>query len=417
MSQDTTSQSSNVKQKLFYGYIIVLISFLAMAINAGSRGAFGVFLKPMLEDIGSTRGLISGAFSLSQLVNACFSILAGRLSDEFGPRIVITFCGLFMGIGYLLMSQTTTLWQMYLFYGALIGVGTTFYTPIMSTVAKWFSTRRNTMIGIVSAGGSIGTMILPLFASWLITSYDWHISFAVLGSIILAVLIISAQFLKKDPTKSGQQAYGDDTKTEIGSHLQSEDISLKQAILTRQFWLLTLVYFLFGFGGFTLTVHIVPYATDQGISATSAASIVSVIGGIGIVSRLVMGGIGDKFGERRVFLIGFIFRLVAVLWLMSAKELWMLYLFAIGFGFSFGLGAQIVPWIAKVFGTRSLGAISGACTVGWYIGVALGPFIAGYIYDSTQSYQWAFLTIAIITLLGIVISRLIPAIVIKQKNA
>lgn len=196
MAGDKILQSSTLKQKLFYGYIIVLIGFIVLAVNTGSRSAFGIFLKPMLTDLGLTRGITSGAFSLSLLINAVLCVPIGWLLDKLGPRIIITFCGFFIGLGYLFMSQVNTTWQLYLFYGVIIGIGSTVYVPAVSTVARWFTTRRSIMTGIVGSGGSMGTLIAPLLANWLISIYDWRSAFAILGGVILVLVIVSAQFLR-----------------------------------------------------------------------------------------------------------------------------------------------------------------------------------------------------------------------------
>jgi len=407
-------QSSEPKQKLFYGYIIVLIAFLVMAINAGSLAAFGIFLKPMVADLDLNRGLTSGAFSFSQLITGSLGILAGRFLDKLGLRSIITFCGLFTGLGYLLMSLATTTWQLYLFYGVLIGIGGTIYVPAMSTVVRWFKTRRNMMTGIVGAGGSIGQLIAPLLAAWLISTYDWHLSFAIMGCIILIVVVVSAQFLRTAPNTSGQFAPVENTSNELNDQLKSNDISLQKAILTRQFWLCVMVYFVIGFCTYTILVHIAPYATDQGISATNAASIVSLIGGVGIIGRLMMGSIGDRFGENRTILIGFVTMLTAMIWLMFAKELWMLYPFAVVFGFSWSAGTVGAALIAEIFGLSSHGTILGACNFGYSIGMAIGPLIAGYIFDRTNNYEIAFLIVIAITILGIVVTTLLQSMQAKR---
>jgi MFS family permease len=415
MPDTKISQSPAVKQKLFYGYIIVLIVSIVMALYSGSFSTFGIFLKPMLTDLDLTRGLTSGAFSLSWLITGSLSILSGKLLDKFGPRI-ITICGLFMGIGYLLMALVTTIWQLYLFYGVIIGIGGTVYVPAMSMVVRWFKTRRNMMTGIVGASGAIGSLIAPLLANWLILTYDWHLSFAVFGIIILIVVVVSAQFLKSNPNRSRQMTPVENTSNELNHQLKGKDISLKKAILTRQFWLCAMFFFVLGFCVFAILVHIAPYTTDQGISTTNAASIVSIIGGIGIVGRLMMGSIGDRFGENRTILIGFTTMSAAMIWLMFAKELWMLYPFAIVFGFSWSAGTVGSPLIAEIFGLRSHGTILGACNFGYSIGATIGPFMAGYIFDLTNSYEIAFVIITIIAVLGIVVTILLQSIQAKQAR-
>jgi MFS family permease len=416
MTNTEISQSPEPQQKLFYGYIIVLIAFLVMTVNAGSRTTFGIFLKPVLADLELTRGLISGAFSISQLITGVLSIPAGRLMDKLGPRSIITICGLFMGIGHLLMSLVTTTWQLYLFYGLIIGIGGTVYVPLMSTVVRWFKTRRNIMTGIIGTGAAIGTLIGPLLADWLISTYDWRTSFAILGIIILIVVVVSAQFLRTAPDRSGQFARIENAGNELIHKLKSNDISLRKAIFTRQFWLCAIIFFVIGFCPWAILVHIAPYATDHGISATNAASIVSLIGGINIVARLIMGSIGDRFGENRAILIGFTSLVMAMIWLMFSKDLWMLYLFAVVFGFSWSAGTVGSAMIAEIFGLRSHGAILGACNFGYSIGVAIGPLSAGYIFDLTNSYEIAFLIVIAFTILGIVVTALLRPIQSKQAG-
>jgi MFS family permease len=414
MNNDKTSQPPAVKQKLFYGYIIVLIAFLVMAIFIGSRAAFGIFLKPMLADLELSRGLITGAFSLSQLITGVLSILAGRFSDKLGSRSIITICGLLLGTGYLLMSLVTTTWQLYLFYGVVIGIGGTVYVPIMSTVARWFKTRRNMMTGIVGTGSAIGILSMPLLADKLISTYDWHVSFALLGIIILIVVVVSAQFLRTAPNRLGQITPAENTHSELNYQLKSNDISLRKAISTRRFWLCAMVFFVIGFCPYSIIVHIAPYATDQGISAANAASILSLIGGMGIVSRPIMGSIGDRFGENRAILICFMGMSAATIWLMFAKELWMLYPFAVAFGFFSSAGTLGSSLIAEIFGLSSHGAILGACNFGFSIGIAIGPLIAGYIFDLTNNYEIAFFIVITIAILGIVVMLLLQSIQAKQ---
>lgn len=414
MTDNKTTQASAPNQKFFYGYVIVLIAFIVLAVNTGSRSAFGIFLKPMLTDLDLTRGITSGAFSLSLLVNALICIPIGGLLDKLGPRKILTFCGFFIGTGYLLMSQVNTVWQLYLFYGVVIGIGGTVYVPAVSTVARWFTTRRSIMTGVVGSGGSIGTLIAPILANWLISIYDWRASFAILGGAILVLVITSAQFLKGDPTKSGQIAYGENTRVEPEFISHKEDISLRKAVLTRQFWVLFTIFLILGLCPYAILVHIAPHATDRGISAADAAGIVALIGGLGVVGRLVLGGVGDRSGEARAIFIGFVVMSAAMVWLLFAKELWMLYLFAVVFGFSWGTGAVGSPLVAEMFGLRSHGAILGACNVGYNIGVAIGPLMAGFIYDITKSYEIAFLIVTIMAVLGILMIILLQSIRTKQ---
>ncbi len=210
MANPEVSPSTGVKQRrFFYGNIIVLASFLVVMIAWGTQYSFGVFFKPVLNEFGWTRAETSGAYSLSIVLLGFFGIIAGRLSDKYGPRLVVTGCGLLLGLGYILMSQLSAIWQIYLFYGVLASIGVAgSWVPLLSTIARWFVRRRGLASGIVAAGIGIGTIILPLLANKLISLYNWRTSFIIFGIISLVVYVVVAQFLRRDPAQMGLLAYG-----------------------------------------------------------------------------------------------------------------------------------------------------------------------------------------------------------------
>ncbi len=380
-----------------------------MMIVHGIYNAFGVFLKPVLIDFGWTRAVTSGAFSLSMIVFGLLGIVMGGLNDRFGPRIVLSLCGFFLGFGYLLVSQVSAIWQLYLFYGVIIGAGMSgTWVPLLSTVARWFTLRRSLMSAIILSGVSIGGFITPQVATYLITIYGWRTSFIILGSTILIVVLLAAQLLKRDPTKVGQLPYGEIRGEAPQLKSGAGGFSLKEAVRLRQFWLLFSMLFSFGFCVFSMLIHIVPHATELGISAVSSARILGTMSGFSIVGRLVLGSAADKIGNRRVFLVSLALMVAALLWVVPAKELWKLYLYAAVYGFAFGGGGTIEsPLAAELFGLRSHGLIFGVVDVGFTIGAAAGPFVAGYIFDVTNSYQVAFLVSAAVGVVGLILAALL----------
>ena len=217
--------------RFFYGYVVVIISFLIMSLTLGLHGSFGIFFKPIMEELGWTRTVISGAFSLSQIMGGLIGIVMGGLNDRFGPRAVMTISGLLIALGYLLMSQIHAVWQLYLFYGIMISVSIAIFTPLLSTVARWFVHRRGMMTGIVFAGSGVGMLIMPLVVNWIISAYDWRISCLVLGAVILIVVVLAAQFLKRDPGQVGQKAYGENNTREEELQLETKALSPKDCRL------------------------------------------------------------------------------------------------------------------------------------------------------------------------------------------
>lgn len=407
MANQEVRQPPEAEPQFFYGFIVVVAAFLIMVVMFGVYYTFGIFFKPVLTEFGWTRAMTSGAFSLSWIVSGLLAIVMGRLTDRFGPRLVMTLCGFFLGLGYLLVSQISAVWQLYLFYGMIIGIGMGgAFVPLMSTVARWFVKRRSMMTGIVLAGIGIGSLIAPPVASRLISTYDWRLSYIILGSIVFVVVILAAQLLRRDPTQVGQVPYGENEEQRF--KLETEAFSLKEAVCTKQFWLVSAMFFCLGFCGFAIMVHIVPHATDLGISAASAANILATIGGMSIVGRVVLGTAADRIGNRQAFIIGFILMSAALFWLAPATEAWKLYLFAAVFGFAYGgCAASESPLVAALFGLSSHGLIMGGVGLGFTSGAAIGSFLAGYIFDFAANYQVAFLVCAVTGVVGLILTTLL----------
>lgn len=392
----------NRQPSFFYGYVIVLAVFSIMVVVWGTYYSFGVILKPMSAEFGWTRAATSSALSLGTFVFGIFTIVSGRLTDRFGPRIVLSVCGLLLGAGYLLLSQISTLWHLYLFYGLVIGVGMGGgFFPLLTTVARWFIKRRGLMTGIAAAGIGAGILIVPVAASWLISGYGWRFAFMAMGLAALVLIILAAQLLKRDPDQMGQLAYGTGELGPGSLNMQASGFSLREAVHTRQFWITWGIFFCGGFVIFTVMVHMAPHATDLGLPATTAAGILSVIGLLSIAGRVVIGSIGDRVGHRSALIISFVPMAMVLFWVMGASEVWMLYLFAIIFGFTYGgFSALEQPVIADLFGLRSLGLLSGFIGWGFTVGGAVGPWLGGRIFDIFGSYQLAFLASGVASAIG-----------------
>jgi MFS family permease len=400
---------SGGESRFFYGYIVVLMAFAIMVIVGGTMFAFGVFFTPLSADFGWTRALTSGAFSLFMVVHGLLSIVVGRLTDRFGPRIVVTLCGFFIGLGYLLMSQISSAWQLYLFYGVIIGVGMGGgFIPQLSTVARWFVKRRGLMSGISIAGIGVGTMVIPSLANWLISDYGWPISYVVMGFIVLVVILSAAQFLWRDPGQIGQLPYGHNELLEEDLTSKVKEFSLREAMRTSQFWLLCGAYLGFGLFLQAVMVHIVPHTIVLGIPSAAAATVLVFIGGFNILGKVAIGGVADRIGNKSALIISFVLTTAALAWLLVANEMWMFYLFAALFGIAYGgLAALPAPVVADLFGLSSHGVIFGVIVFLLTIGGALGPVLAGGIFDVMGSYDWAFVTCLVTSAIGLTLTALL----------
>jgi MFS family permease len=401
--------TKNRAPRFFYGYAIVLAAFFIMMVMWGIHSSFGVFFKPLVAEFGWTRAVVSGAASTSVIVSGLAAIVWGRLADKLGPRLVVTAGGFFLGLGYLLMSQISATWQLYLFAGVIIGIGLgVAWVPLLSPVARWFVKKRGMATGIAVAGVGVGIMIMPPAASWLISNYGWRLAYTIIGIVTLASVVPAAQFLKRDPDQMGLVPYGVDEVKIDSPNLETGGFSLQEAIRTRQFWMLSAMWLCFAFSLETIFVHLVPYATDLGISARSAANILAISGGVSILGGIIIGNIADRTGNRPALIITSILFVGALIWLVVAKELRMLYLLAAIFGFGYGgLFAVESPIVAKLFGLSAHGAIMGSAGVGYMVGGALGPVLAGRIFDITGSYQTAFLISAAASVIALILALLL----------
>ncbi|MFC1937846.1 MFS transporter [Chloroflexota bacterium] len=402
----------NNKPRLFYGYIVITATFFLITLSNGGLRSFAVFLEPMLSEFGWSRTGISGAFTLCLTMSGIFGIIAGRLTDRFGPRLVVTTCGILVGGGLALISQVGAIWHLYLFYGVIVGIGISgFHSPLMSLVARWFVKRRALIAGILTAGLSLGIAVLPPLSSLLISAYGWRVSYIALGGVLTVLVVIGAQFLRRDPGQMGLLPYGADVEKAGNVDLQAIGLSLGEAIRTAQFWLVSLISFCHFFLANVFLLHIVIYAVGLGISVTVAASLLSVGAGVALGSRIIIGGIADRIGNRRTIIIVFAISVAAFSLLLVARELWMLYLFTVMFGLgSWSANAMIPPLSAEVFGLKRHGAIIASTGLVTAAGGAIGPLVAGIIYDVTGSYQLAFVVCIVICIIAIVAAALLRPI-------
>ena len=389
-------------RRLFYGYIVVAAAFLIMGLMWGSLYAFGVFFKSLLAEFGWSRAATSAAFSMASILIGLGSIVTGRLTDRIGPKKVATACGVVLGLAFLLLSTVNSLWQLYVYY-ALVGIGVSgAFVPMASTIARWFVKRRGMMTGVTVAGLGVGTLVMPPLATWLISLFDWRNTYIIIGVTSLVLILAVARLLKRDPKEMGLVPYGEDASDSAGYSL-ANGFTLQEAMATRQFWMLSWIYVFYCLSIGAVLAHIVLHGIDAGASPNQAAVILSFVGALSTTGRIVLGITGDRIGYKRTIAFGFALMSASLFWLLLAKDLWALYLFAVAFGFSYGgLAALFSPFIAEQFGLKSHGIILGVFMIASQIGEAIGPVVTGYVFDVRGSYFVAFLIWAVLATVGLI---------------
>lgn len=408
--------ASKAKTGVFYGWLIVAAGCLILLVEWGCQYSYGVFFTELCQDLNWTRAMVSGAYSLCFLWHGVIYFVAGSLNDRYGPKFTLTISAVVMGIGYALMSVIEAPWQLYIFYGIVIGTGVGFcYVPIASTVSRWFVKRRGTALGFTVAGVGIGMLALAPLAQFLITKFDWRTSYLILAGLVVVIVLPVSRLMRLDPSEKGLLPYGMEeivTKhKQRGNSLPSEvDFSLRQATRTGQFWLLAVMYASSIFTVEIVIVHLKAYAVDFGIAEMTAATALGFVGGASSGGRIVMGGLSDKIGRKICFLIAYFLMAVMMLWLIKAHQAWQLYLFSIVFGFGYGSCSPLFPAAtADWFGKKSHGGIFGLMSLINCIGGAIGPLLAGYIFDTRGSYKPAFIIAAVVLFVAMGLSLIIKA--------
>jgi len=395
--------------------VVTGAGFLIAVVGLGTRYSFGVFFKSIETEFALTRGATSGVFSIYMLLCCVFAVLGGWALDRYGPKVVVFLMGSFTGLSLLLTSQANSAWQLLVSYGLLLSLGTgAIYAVVNSTASRWFDKKRGFVLGITTSGGGFGAIVMAPFATYLISNFGWRTAFIVMGLIAWLVISSMCLILKKDPGDMG--LLPDGVKSEAAQpgpqkkegKAQLTGPSLLQASRTSNFWFLGLVWLLLSLDVHLVFVHVVPYAVDMGNSLMDAAIILALIGGTTIPGRLLVGRASDTIGRKAPAIACALLQVGALLWLMWARELWMLYVFAIAFGFLWGgFGVLTTALIGDVFGMRSIGAIMGMMSAGWALGAASGPAIGGYIFDVSGTYFMAFAAGAV----AILIAALLVALV------
>lgn len=411
-NHEVSSSVAGKKPKFFYGYVVVVAGFIILMLVMGLIFNFGVFFKPFLDEFGWTRAQTSGAYALLFTVYGVLGIFAGRLNDRLGPRLILTVSSILLGLGYFLISRVTTLWQLYIFYGVIIGIGTAgCFVPLTSTVARWFAKKRGLMTGVTVSSIGVGSMVMPLIATQLISAHGWRFAYFIFGIVVFVVTLVTAQFLRRDPAQVGQLPDGATEANKGNSALQTHGFSLRETVRTGQFWMLSAMFFCFGYSMHAILVHIVIHATGLGMVLADAAKILVVMGGLNIVGRLVLGVGSDRIGNKRGLVISFVLLLVSVLLLQFAREMWSLQIFAVLFGLANGGVIVLMSSVgADLFGLRAHGAILGIYTFLFSVGGAIGSVVSGRIFDIANSYHLAFWVFAALGAVGLILSLLLKPI-------
>jgi MFS family permease len=391
---------------LSFPWVIILLSFLLLLIANINSNTFGVFFKPIAEEFGWSRGAVSGTLALRALIAGIFALPMGYLADRYGPRRVLLPTFLLLGLSFLLFSKIASLWQFYLIQSLFIGIAMSVpFVCVMSTVGKWHNTRPGLALGLTSAGTGLSSVIFPPLSTALIASGGWRQAIFILGLITLIIAVPISLFMK-DPPSAKRKNSGKPAGIRNPFIIW---LKLPGLLKNRVFLALILVFFFFPLAGNLLIVHFVNIATDTGVNATIAASMMSVMGIVSTVGRVSMGAISDRIGTKADTALCCVSLILSLIFLMLPVP-GLMWVSAALLGLGFGGMAPLVPAVmGTYFGWINLATMTGAITIGSNLGAMVGPWMAGFTFDISHSYLPALAISTAFTVAALVIILRLPS--------
>ena len=415
-----TKPPADQKPRFFYGYWIVLATFCCMFIMGGvGIYAFSLFVKPLQEELGWGRGEIMAAFTIYFLVFGATSPFIGRMIDRFGARKVIAAGAIIAGLGFALVSQINSLWQFYASY-AIVGAGlaTMGHVPSSAVVSKWFNRSRGTVLGFMSTGiGAGGVALAPVIGGYLIPNFGWRAAYLAMGALVYVLIIpLALLVIKTEPAEMGLLPDGgqapEPQSIPASLPVDNNGIPLKIILGTSAFWLIAIAYLTGSFSQIGMFQNQMPHLVDIGFPVATAAAAISSNGLGSIIGKIVFGWLCDRMPAKYGWTIGIALQTISLLILMRIEPtspVAMIWLYAMLLGLSVGSWLPTMSMsVSTNFGLSAYGTTYGIVALAQSTGIALGPLMAGSMYDLTGTYHRAFdifLALNVVAILAILAVR------------
>jgi len=390
-------------RQTFYGWWIVAVSFLVLFVHAGAAFySFGVLRDVLEDELEASSAAISGVVSIYMVVLGLTAPLAGKLTDKYGPKNVIVVGGVIGGAALLLCSLSTAVWHLYLLYFVIgIGMSGAGFVPITVALSNWFTRRRGMAIGVATVGVALGAIALAPLTNFVIESASWQASYVVLGVITLICCVLPVMLVMKTrPQDMGLLPDGEQpvavaesatVPAEESAGAGEPGWTTSTAIRTLPYWLTLVAFFFVGMAIAGVLQHEKKFFEDVGIAAATASLALGFTGGIGGVGKVTFGYLADKISPKRTALVCFALQIVGLVLLLNTESAAMMWVSVAVFGFAMGGNIALQPLIiGDFFGLASFGTIFGSIVLAAAVGSALGPVLAGAMYDALDSYNVVF---------------------------
>ena len=394
----------------FYGWAVVGIAFVTMAIGVNARTAFSLLFPPILDEFGWTRGAVAGVFSLGFLASMAGAPIVGMLLDRLGPRWGMPGSAIVTALGLVLATLSTEPWHFYVALGALVVVGSVgiAYIGHGILVPHWFARKRGLALGMAFSGVGFGAIVLFPFLQTVIESDGWRQACWILAGLLIAVVVpLNILFQRHRPSDIGLQADGDTVNTADPTNGDSDsadiivdrawaetDWTVRLAIRTGRFWWLATGYFCALFAWYAVQVHQTRYLIESGYDSTLAAFALGLVAFFGVSGQIAIGYLSDRIGREwgwTISLSGFAVCYLLLIVIGYSPSTPLLYLMVATQGaLGYGVAGMLAAITMEVFQGRQFGAIFGSLNIMATMGAAAGPWIFGVIYDQFGSYDYAF---------------------------
>jgi MFS family permease len=381
-----------------YRWVIVGLGGLMGCVAVGAMFSLAVFLGPISAATGWSRAAVSGAMTLDFLVMGLAGFAWGAASDRVGPRIVVLAGAVILGAGLWVASRATSVLMFQLGFGVLVGVAAgAFFAPVIATVTGWFDTQRALAVSLVSAGMGMAPLTMSPLAAWLVSHHDWRTAMAAIACLAW-VLLLPAALLVRRPPLTGPSAAGSSMERGTAPPVAT-------ALLSFPFIVLGMTFFLCCAAHSGPLFHFVSYAISCGVPMMAAVSVYSVEGLAGLGGRLLFGVAADRLGVKPVLIGGLLVQSLAILAYMFASRQSEFYLLGIVFGTAYSGVMPLYAVLAReYFDQRIMGTVFGAAIMLSSLGMALGPVVGGWIFDTYHDYRWLYLSSTAVALAAVAVA-------------
>jgi MFS family permease len=370
-----------------YRWVVVAAGGLLGCVAIGGMFSLPVLLQPMTRDTGWSVAGISSAMTIGFLAMAFGSMIWGTLSDRVGARPVVLTGSIVIAASLALASRATSLIEFQLLFGLMVGSATAaIFAPMMACVTGWFDTNRSLAVSLVSAGMGMAPLTMSPLVAWLVSNHDWRTSMQIVAGIVAVIMIPTSLLVRRAPALANANA----PASEIDA--APAEMSLSQAVRSPQFVILLATNFFCCATHSGPIIHTVSYAISCGIPLVAAVSIYSVEGLAGLGGRVAFGLLGDRFGAKRVLVLGLLVQAFGALAYVFVRELAAFYAVAALFGFIYAGVMPLYSVLAREnFPLKMMGTVIGGTAMAGSLGMATGPIAGGLIYDTFASYAWLYI--------------------------